>query len=196
MYKGRNGNQRLKLHIADHSVILVTDGLQCLRCLKGGKGRKQSFGATIGIACADIVLNTFCFTRHRIIHMAIKNLVKLKNIIRCQRDDIETFVDDIQHITVTGNLLLVTVSRCGFITHQLTDTGAGGNDSLNGIGRLGALYLCNLNELFKFFRTLFQIQFLLTCLLVYGSNQAKQLGIPFIFTYFGIIKSSHSIASI
>ena len=58
-------------------------------------------------------------------------------------------MNDIQHVAVTGNLLLIAVSRRGLLYHQLTDTSARGHDALNGIGCLGALYLCNLNKLFK-----------------------------------------------
>ena len=170
MYKGRNGNERLKLHIADHTVILVTDGFKCLRCLKGVKRRKQRFSMSVGIGCADIVLNALGFSRHRVVHMAIKNFVKLKNIVRCQGDDIKALMNNVQHVAVSGNLLLIAVSGRGLLAHQLTDTGARGHDALNGIGCLGALYLCDLNKLFKLLGAPFQIQFLLSDFLVNSSN--------------------------
>ena len=157
VYKGRNGNQRFKLHVSNHTIILVTNGFKCLWCLKWVKRRKQHFSMSFGISRTDIVLNALGSSRHRVVHMAIKNFVKMKNIVRCQRYGIKALMNDIQHVAVSSNLLLVAVSRRSLLSYQLPDTSARGHDALNGIGSLGALYLCNLNKLFKFLGTLLQI---------------------------------------
>ncbi len=51
----------LKLHIPDYTVILIADGLRCLRCFKGVKRSEERCGMSVGIGCTDIVLNAFLF---------------------------------------------------------------------------------------------------------------------------------------
>ena len=89
-------------------------------------------------------------------------------------------MDDVQHVTIPCDLLLVSVPGGGFFLHKLLYAGAGGHNALNGVRGFRALYLGDLNQLFQFIRTLLQIQFLLASFLVYGSNQTKDIGIPFL----------------
>ena len=49
------------------------------------------------------------------------------------RDNVKALVDDIQHITVSCDLLLISVPGRGFFLHKLLDAGAGGNDALDGV---------------------------------------------------------------
>ena len=104
-------------------------------------------------------------------------------------------MDNIQDVAVASDLLLVSVPGRGLFSHQLTDTCAGGNDTLNRIGCLGTLDLCDLHKFFQLFRALLQIYLLLTGFLVYGSNQAQKLGIPFVFADLRVIKGSHCLTS-
>ena len=89
--------------------------------------------------------------------MTVKDLVELKNIILGNGNNIKAFVNNVQYIPVTGDLLLVTVAGCRFFFHQLTDSCICGNDALNGVRCLRALHLGDLNQLFQFLRPLLQI---------------------------------------
>ena len=102
-------------------------------------------------------------------------------------------MNDTQHIAISGNFLLVTVSRRGFLLDKLPDSGTRGDDTLDGIRCLGALYLGNFHELFEFLRTLLQIQFLLAGFLVYSRNQAKNIRVPLLLLDCGVIEGSHSL---
>ena len=122
--------------------------------------------------------------------------MQLQNIILRNRNHIKIFVNEVQDITVSCNLLFIPVARCGFFFHELLDSSAGGHDSLDGIGGLGALHLCNLDQMFQFFRTLLQIKFLLTRFFIDCSNIAENLGIPFLLFDFGVIECSHALTAL
>ena len=109
---------------------------------------------------------------------------------------IKALVNDTQHIAISGNFLLVTVSRRGFLLDELPDSGTRGDDALNGIRCLGTLYLGNLHELFELLRALLQIQLLLAGFLVYGRNQAKNIRVPLLLLDCGVIEGSQSLTSI
>ena len=79
---------------------------------------------------------------------------------------------------------------------KLPDSGTRGDNALNGVRCLGALYLGNLHELFEFLRALLQIQFLLPGFLVYGRNQTKNVRVPLLFPDCRVIEGSHSLTSI
>ena len=146
----------------------------------------------IRIGCADIVLHVFCLTCHRIIHVTVQNLVKLENIILCDRNRVKTIVYDVQHIPVSRNLLLVPVSRRCLFLDKLSDTGICCNDSFNGIGRFRALYFCDLHQFFKIIRALLQIQLLFPGFFINSGNQREHFRIPFLISYFSVIKISHA----
>ena len=128
--------------------------------------------------------------------MAVQDFVKLQDIVPRNWNRVKALVNDAQHITVSGNLLLVTVPRRGFLFDKLPDSGTRGNDALDGIRCLSALYLGNLHELFELLRTLPQIQFLLSGFLVYGRNQAKNIQVPLLLLDCGVIEGSHFLTSI
>lgn len=116
------------------------------------------------------ILHAFCAARKWVVHVAVQDFMKLQDIVLRNWNRVKALVNDTQHVAVSGDLLLISVPRRGFLLDELPDSGARGNDALNGIRCLGALYLGNLHELFKFLRTLLQIQFLLSGFLVYGRN--------------------------
>ena len=94
--------------------------------------------------------------------------MKLQDIVLRDWNRIKALVNDTQHIAISGNFLLVTVSRRGFLLDELPDSGTRGDDALDGIRCRGTLYLGNLHEFFEFLRALLQIQFLLSSFLIYG----------------------------
>ena len=103
---------------------------------------------TVGIGCADVVLHAFGPARHGIVHVAVKDLVELQDIVLGDGDGIEVLVNKVQHISVTRYFLLVPVSRRRFLLHKLPNTGVCGHNAFNGIGCLGALHLCDFHQLF------------------------------------------------
>ena len=109
---------------------------------------------------------------------------------------VKALVDDTQHIAVPGDLLLVSVPRCGFFFDELPDSDTRGDDALDGIRCLSALYLGNFHELFELLRALLQIQLLLSSFLVYGRNQTKNIRVPLLFPVCRVIEGSHSLTSI
>ena len=111
----------------------------------------------VGIGGADVVLHAFDPARHGVVHVAIENLVELQDIILCDRNGIKVLMDEVQHVPITRNLLLVPVPRSRFLLYKLPNAGVCGHNALNGIGCLGALHLCNLHQFLQFLRTLFQI---------------------------------------
>ena len=196
MDKNRNCNQRFQFHISNHTVVFLADSVQRFRRFIRGKRREQRFHMTVRIGGSDIILHAFCAARKRVIHVAVQDFVKLQDIVLRDWNRIKALVNDAQHIAVTCNFLLVTVSRRGFLLDELPDSGTRGDDALDGIRCLGALYLGNFHELFEFFRALLQIQFLLTGFLVYGRNQAKNIRVPLLLLDCGVIEGSHSLTSI
>ena len=118
--------------------------------------------------------------------------MKLQDVVLRDWYRVKALVNDTQHIAVTGDLLLIPVPRRGFLLDKLTDSGTRGDDALNSIRCLGALYLGNLHELFEFLRALLQIQFLLSGFLVYGRNQTKNIRVPLLLPDCRVIEGSHS----
>ena len=128
--------------------------------------------------------------------MAVQNFVKLQDVVLRNWNRVKALVNNAQYITVTCNLLLIPVPRRGFLLDELPDTGTRGDDALDGIRCLSALYLSNLHELFEFLRTLLQIQFLLSSFLVYGRNQSKNIRVPLLLLNCRVIEGSHFLTSI
>ena len=151
---------------------------------------------TVRIGGSDIILHAFCAARKRVIHVAVQDFVKLQDIVLRNWYRVKALVNDTQHVAVSGNLLLISVPRRGFLLDELPDSGACGNDALNGIRCLSTLYFGDLHELFEFLRALLQIQFLLADFLVYGRNQAKNIRVPLLLLDCGVIEGSHSLTSI
>ena len=52
--------------------------------------------------------------------------MQLQDIVRSDRDGIKILMNDIQCISITCDLLFVSVSGCRFIPNQLFDSGVGG----------------------------------------------------------------------
>ena len=196
MDEHRDCNQRLQLHIPDYSVVLLADSVQRFRRFIRGKRCEQRFHMTVRIGGSDIILHAFCAARKRVIHVAVQDFMKLQDIVLRNWYRVKALVNDTQHIAVTCDFLLVTVSRRGFLLDELPDSGTRGDDALDGIRCLGALYLGNFHEFFEFLRTLLQIQFLLSSFLVYGCNQAKNIRVPLLFLNCRVIEGSHSLTSI
>ena len=67
-------------------------------------------------------------------------------------------------------------SRRGFLLDELPDSGTRGDDALDGIRCLGALYLGNFHEFFEFLRALLQIQFLLAAFRIWLAAGRPQAG--------------------
>ena len=170
MDENRNYNQRLQFHIANYTVVFCADPVQCFRRLIRGKRREQRLHMTVRIGSGDIILCDLCASRKRVIHVAVEDFVKLQDVVLRDWYRVKALVNDTQHIAVTDDLLLIPVPRRGFLLDKLPDSGTRGDNALNGVRCLGALYLGNLHELFEFLRVLLQIQFLLPGFLVYGRN--------------------------
>ena len=170
-----NNDQRLYFHVPDDPIVLLADPVQGLRRFIGSQWRKQGLHMAVGIGGADVVLHAFGPARHGIVPMAIKDLVELQDVILGDGDGIEVLVDEVQHISVAGDLLLVPVSRRCFLLHKLPDTGVCSHDALNGIGCLGALHLCDLYQFLQFLWPLFQVQFLLSRFFINRRDQAQNL---------------------
>ena len=193
MDENRDCNQRLQFHISNHTVVFLADSVQRFRRFIRGKRREQRFHMTVRVGGGDIILHTFCAARKRVIHVAVQNFVKLQDVVLRNWNRVKALVNNAQHITVTCNLLLIPVPRRGFLFDKLPDSGTRGDDALDGIRCLGALYLGNFHELFEFLRTLLQIQFLLAGFLVYSRNQAKNIRVPLLLLDCGVIEGSHSL---
>ena len=133
MDKNRNRNQRFQLHISDDTVVFFADFIKCLRRFKGRKRRKQNFRMSVRISGADIVLHGFGATRNGIVHVTVQDFVKLQNIVLRNGNRVKIIVDDVQHITVSGDLLLVTVFRRGFFLNKLSYPCVRGNNALDGV---------------------------------------------------------------
>ena len=134
----------------------------------------------VRIACADIILDIFRLSCQGIIHVAVHDLMQLEDIIFRDRNGIEAFVDDIQDVTVAGDLLFITVLRSGPLLHKLPDTRIGSNNALNRVGSLGALNLRDLHQLFKLLGPLLQVLLLLSGFPVDGRDISKYVRIPFL----------------
>ena len=196
MDENRDCNQRLQFHISNHTVVFLADSVQRFRRFIRGKRREQRFHITVRIGGSDIILHTFCAARKRVVHVTVQDFMKLQDIVLRNWNRIKALVNDTQHIAVSGNFLLVTVPRRGFLFDELPDSGTRGDDALNSIRCLSTLYLGNFHELFEFLRTLLQIQFLLAGFLVYSRNQAKNIRVPLLLLDCGVIEGSHSLTSL
>ena len=193
--KHGDGNERLHFHIANHTIILFTDSVQCLRRLIGRKRREQNLHMTIRVGRADIVLDALGSASHRVVHMAVQNFMQLQDIVLRNGNGIETLMDDVQDIAVACDFLFIAVlGRCLFLD-QLLDTGAGGDNALDSIGCLRALHLCNLHQFFQFLRALFQVHLLFPGFFIDRRNKAEDFRIPHFVLDFRIIESSHYLTS-
>ena len=184
MDKYRNGNQGFQLIVSDNAVVFIAYCVKCFRCFKRRERCEQRFRMSIRIGGADIVLHILRFSHHRVIHVTVQNLMELQNIVLRERDCVETLMNDIQYIPVSGNFLFVAVFRCCLFLYQLTDTGACCDNTFDRIGCFGALHLCNLYQFFEFLRFLLQIQLLFSRFFVDGGNQRKNIRIPFLLSDF------------
>ena len=133
MDKKRNCNQRFQFHISNHTVVFLADSVQRFRRFIRDKRRKQCFHMTVRIGGSDIILHAFCAARERVIHVAVQDFVKLQNIVLRNWYRVKALMNDTQHIAVSSNFLLVTVSRRGFLLDELPDSGTRGDDALDGI---------------------------------------------------------------
>ena len=165
-----DGNQGLGLCVAYYAIVLLTYPVQSFRRFKRGKRGEENFGMAVGVSGADVVLDIFSASSHRIVHVAAENLVELQDEILGNGDGIKIFVDDIQHIAIASNFLLITISGGGLVFYQLPDAGIGGHYPFNGVGGLCTLDFGNLNQLFQFLRPLLQVKLLLAGFLIYRSN--------------------------
>ena len=121
----------------------------------------------VGIGGADVVLHAFGPARHGIVHVAIKDLVELQDVVPGNGNRIIVLMNEGQNIPVACNLLLVPVFSASFSSStSCRIAGVGGNNALNGIGCLGTLHLCDLHQFLQFLRPLFQIQLLFPGLLI------------------------------
>ena len=142
----------------------------------------------VWICGTNIVLYILGAARKRVVHMTVQYFVELQDVVPRNWNRIEVFVNNTQNIAIPRNLLFITVPWRSLLLNKLPNSCIRGDDALNGIRCFGALYLGDFNELFKPLRALLQIQFLLTCFLVYGSNQSQNFRIPLLFLDCGIIK--------
>ena len=150
-----NDDQRLHFHIPNDPIVFLADSVQGLRRFVWGQGREQGLHMAIGIGSADIVLHVFSSAGHGVVHVTVEYLVELQDVVLGDGDGVEVLVNEVQHIPITCNLLLVPVSWRRFLLNQLPDAGVCSHDALNGIGCLGALHLCNLHQFLQFFWPLF-----------------------------------------
>ena len=125
--------------------------------------------------------------------MAVEDLVELQDVVPGDGDSVKVLADEVQHVPITRNLLLVPISRRRFLLHKLPNAGACGHDALNGIGRLGALHLCDLYQFLQFLRPLFQVQFLLSGFFINRRGQAQNLPVSLLFPDRGVIKCTHAL---
>ena len=88
---------------------------------------------TVRIGGSDIVLRSFGATRKRVIHVAVQDFVKLKDVVLRNWNRVKALVNDTQHIAVSSDLLLISVPRRGFLLDELPDSGTRGDDALDGI---------------------------------------------------------------
>ena len=104
-------------------------------------------------------------------------------------------MNDAQCVTISGNFLLIAVTRRGLFFHQLANARACGNNAFDGVGSLGTLNLRNLYQLFQLLRALLKIHLLLSGFFIDGGNQAKYLGIPLLLPNRCVMKFSHCLTS-
>ena len=71
MDESRDCNQRLQLHIPNHTVVFLADSVQRFRRFVRGKRCEQRLHMTVRIGGSDIILHTFCAARKRVIHVAV-----------------------------------------------------------------------------------------------------------------------------
>ena len=142
----------------------------------------------VRVSGTNIVLYILGVARKRVVHVTVQYFVELQDVVPRNWNGVEVLVNNVQNIAVSNNLLLITVPWRSFFLNKLFNPCIRGDNALNGIRCFGALYLSNFNELFELFRALFQIQFLLTRFLVYGSNQSQNVQIPLLSLDCGIIK--------
>ena len=188
MNENWDSNQRFDLHISDYTVIFLADSVQSFRCFIRSKRCKQNLNMAVRIGGTNIVLYILGTARKRVVHVTVQYFVELQDVVTRNWNRIEVFVNNTQDIAIPCNLLFITVPWRSLLLNKLPNPCIRGDNALNGIRCFGALYLSNFNELFELFWALFQIQFLLTRFLVYGSNQSQNVRIPLLLLDCGIIE--------
>ena len=101
-----------------------------------------------------IVLHSLCPDSYWIVHMAVENLMELKDVILRDGNGIKALMDDAQHISIACDFLLIAVLWRGLLLNQLSDTCIGCNNAFNSVRCLRALNLGDFNQLLKLFRFL------------------------------------------
>lgn len=123
MYKNRNHNKRFSFHISDDTIVFLADPVQRLWGLIGRKRSNECLHMTVRVSGTDIILDILGSAGHSVIHMAVQNFMGLQDIVLRDWNGIEALVDDVQHITITGDFLLIAVLGSRFLLDQLLDTG-------------------------------------------------------------------------
>lgn len=109
--------------------------------------------------------------------------MQLKNVIDGRLNGVIALMYDAKHVAIPGNLLFIPIPGRRFLLNKLLDAGVGSDDAFNRVRRLRALYFGNLNQLFEFVRSLFQLYLLLSGCSIDCRNIAQQLGIPFLLSH-------------
>ena len=124
----------------------------------------------------------------------IQITVELQDIIGRDRNILEVLVNRIQHIAVTHDFFLITVTGCCLISYKLQQARIGCADSLNLIRCFCTLYLCDLYQTVKFRRLLFQIEFLPALVFMNLCHKPDNLTVPRTTCKFTVIEISHTLA--
>ena len=183
-----DSKQWLCFGIANYIIVLGTDFIERFWCFEGGKRREQNFCMSVRVSGTDVVLHILRAAAHRIIHMTVQNFMELQDKILCDGNGIKIFVNDIQHIAIPGDFLLVPVFWRGLFFDQLSDARTGRYNSFNGIGCLCTLNFGDFYQFGQFCRSLFQVKFLFARCFIYCGNVAEYFGIPGHVLDFCIIK--------
>jgi len=122
--------------------------------------------------------------------------VKLQNDPGCERDVGMIAVDGIEHIPITGDLLLRTISRCRFPGHQFSNSSEGCGDTFQPVGGFRALNDRRLPQGFKNLRRLLFLQILSPLILPNSANGLQQVMGNRLFQDVFPIERSHLCACI
>ena len=121
--------------------------------------------------------------------------VELQNDSRLRQNIVVAFMDRCKHIAVSGNLFLAAGLGHGFFPDDFLQPVFGGDDSLDAVGRLGALDFCDLQKVGQCIRLSLDKEVLLPLILVdlrqIGHDLRRQELVVFRFE----VKGSHSIPS-
>ena len=185
--------QSVKLLHINHTVIAFTNCINCWRCFVRGKRCKQNKLSSLCIRCADIVLGVLESSANALMGILIQITVELQDIIGRDWNKLEVLVNRIQHITVTHDFFLITVTGCCLIPYKLQQACIGRADSLNFIGRFCTLYLCNLNQSVKLCGLLLQIKLLSALVFMNLCHKPDNLTVPRTTCKFTVIEVSHTL---